>query len=1021
MPEDPSGNDSFGYRKKNSENDFKSTGSAEELGDMHLSTENYSVALEYYTQALQENIKRDPADNVRIYRKISDCYRKKGMLSEALAFLEDARLHCTDDNIISDGILSCRRGIIYYEKDDIKKALTEGFKAYRILRISDEHREVAQAQLLIANCYSRSGKSDEAEKYFLDALSTYRRANDIIGESYVLNNLGLFHKNARRWGRALQFLNRALGICEETGLSRSEIRVRLNLGIVHLKKRDFAQAEIAFMKVREMSKRIGDNIKYTRATLMLGVKETKTGNLLSAEKHLLEAKVISEKQGYKRELTLSDEFIGDYMYVKGDYEGALENYNKALAQARDILPENDIVAEVLRRQLSVHLALKDPEKVLSLGKEALRVARNCDEVHELGFIERTIGDAYAMLKDKERTKKYINSSIRVFLAVNNPYEAHKSGYSIGEHLFKQGGRKALIMGKQFIKESLSYFERAEEYQEAVKCHFLLAKIEHALDNIDESLLHIYETKHLAQELDDRNLLRRLNRFRTRIEDVSINPCEKSSHGISVHEEFLNVLVTDSHLQGYLNYILNDLMRELAVHHGFVTLLVESDRGSVPLVLARRGISEKNTTNISNWFAGRNSGHSLEDFLVTDIKNDRRVAGTKDFFPDSNAPVYFHPIVKRGKCTGLLFFQSGADSSEIPRLGTIYNVVSTYAGFISFLLQGVIGSKEARKSDDKVNKNGGFETVITRNEGMLNVCSLAHRVAGTDSTVLLMGETGTGKGLIAKAIHEISDRRTGKYVHVNCAALPENILESELFGHVKGAFTGAVINKKGLFLEADGGTVFLDEIGKMPLSLQGKLLQFLDTRMVRPVGSNKMKEVDVRLIFASKVDLLSQCKQQKMLEDFYYRINDFPLTIPPLRDRPEDIKLLAEHYINQFAEEMKKDVAGFSEEAYQHMLNYRWGGNVRELEKVVKRAVILANERTWITPDLLLFDSSTVSNRIDSGKSSTLPQKLQALEKEVITKSLIDHSWNRKAVSRALDISYPTLLSKIRKYGIDQRE
>ncbi|HMA77394.1 MAG TPA: sigma 54-interacting transcriptional regulator, partial [Candidatus Krumholzibacteriaceae bacterium] len=864
------------------------------------------------------------------------------------------------------------------------------------------------------NCFSRKGKGAEAEKYFLDALSTYRRINDIVGESYVLNNLGLFHKNACRWGRATQFLTRALRICKESGLSRSEIRVRLNLGIVHLKKRDFAEAGIAFSKVREMASRIGDNLKYVRATLMLGVKEVKTGNLLSAEKHLLEAQVISEKGDYKRELALADEFLGDYMFTKGDYEGAGENYERALEKAREILPESDIVAEVLRRQMRVHLALKDPARVLSIGKEAMRIADNCNEVHELGFIERTIGDAYAMLKDRKRTKKYINSSIRVFLTVNNPYEAHKSGYTIGKYLFSHGDRKSMIMGRKFIKESLSYFDRAEEYEESVKCHFLLAKIECALGNLDECLLHIYETRHLADELGDSNLLRRLNRFRKKVEKGAVNSDSEIIRRTGI-EDISNLVPGDSNLGEYLNHILNDLMSKLTAHHGFVTLFGSSEGDSAPLVLVRRGISENNTTKIANWFLSRDSDDPPQEFLVTDIENDRRISKVRYLLPDSTAPVYFHPIVKKGKCSGLLFFQSGEDSSGIPRVGTLYDVVSTYAGFISFLLKGVINRGRTQESSDKIKQNRRFETVITRNESMLNVCNMAHRVAGTDSTVLLMGETGTGKGLIAKAIHELSDRRGSKYVHVNCAALPENILESELFGHVKGAFTGAVLNKKGLFSEADGGTVFLDEIGKMPLSLQGKLLQFLDTRKIRPVGSNKMKDVDIRLIFASKVDLLNLCRRQKMLEDFYYRINDFPLTIPPLRERPEDIKLLAEHYLSYFTELMKKNLSGFNDEAYKQMLNYNWGGNVRELEKVVKRAVILANERNWITPDLLLFDSSFVPEESCSG--STLPEKISALERDVISKSLDNYSWNRKAVSRALDISYPTLLNKISKYGI----
>ncbi len=1019
MPEDPTGNDNFKYGKEHPERDFKATESIEELGDMHLATENYSVALEYYTAALQKSVTSGSGDLVRIYRKISDCYRKKGMLNQAMAFLEDAKLNRAEDDEISEGIISCRRGIIYYEKGKIKEALREGCEAYKVLRISDAHREVAHTQLLIANCYSRMGKPEKAEQFFLDALSSYRRINDVVGESYVLNNLGLFHKNACRWGRALQFLSRALEICEETGLSRHEVRVRLNLGIVHLKNRDFAEAETAFTRVREMAKRIGDDLKYTRATLMLGVKETRTGHLLLAEKHLLEGRVKAEKNGYKREIALSDEFLGDYMFARGDYEGALENYGKAVLKAEEILPESDIVAETLRRKMSAHLALRNPERVISIGRKALEIANNCEEVHEIGFIERTMGKAYAMLGDHEKTKKYINSSIRIFLAVNNPHEAHRSGYYLGKHMHGKGGRKSLVTARKLIKESLSYFERTEEFEQAALCHFELAKVYHALDNVDESLLHVYEASHIAGEMGDRNFIRRLKRFRKKIERDVIKPSNPPKAEFSLPENFSNLLAGDSNLSGYLDYILNDLMIKLEAHHGFVSIYGNGSKDENPLVLARRGVSDNATVKITNWFRSSADEEISEESLVTDVDSDRRMAGVREVLPGGNAPVYFHPLVKDGKATGLLFFQSENGGAEVPRLGSIYDVVSTYAGFISFLIKGIIcGGYAGAKNGEKTAT--GFESMITRDDKMLNLCNLAQKVASTDSTVLLMGETGTGKGLVAKAVHKLSPRRFGKFVHVNCAALPENILESELFGHVKGAFTGAVVNKQGLLVEAEGGTAFLDEIGKMPLSLQGKLLQFLDTSLVRQVGSNSMKEIDVRLIFASKVDLLTLCKQGKMLEDFYYRINDFPLTIPPLRERPDDIRLLADHYTRQHSRKMKKNVMGISAEAYEKLLSYDWPGNVRQLEKVIKRAIILVNANSPVTSAHLVFGSSvtaSVKSQSEDTDASTLPEKIEALERRVIAESLKRNSWNRKAVSRSLSISYPTLLNKIRKYGI----
>ncbi len=1015
MPDGPQGKENFEYEKHQPRHKFKSTGTEEELGDMHLSTENYSVALEYYDKALQkvQTAGGGPSDLVRVYRKISDCYRKKGLLREAMSFLDSAATHCDEEDLIGKGAIACRRGIILYERGDIKHGLREACSAYRILRTSDEHREVAHTQLLVANCYARLGRSDEAEQYFLDALSSYRRIGDTVGESYVLNNLGLFHKNACRWGRALQFLGRALEICDEVGLTQHRVRVTLNMGIVHLKKRDFAGAESAFVAARDMARRIGDDLKYTKSTLMLGVKETRAGNLLAAEKHLLEARVTAERRNYQRETALADEFIGDLMLAKGDLEDALENYTIALKSASRLNPQGDIVAEVQRRMMNVYLVQRKAEEALSIGRRAIESCRRSGEMHEIGYVERMIGQALAIQKKETEAEKQINMSIRTFLSVNNPYEAHKSGVILGEQLFRRGDRRSAVMARKLVSETVTFFERNEEYADLAGSHFLLARIEDILGNRDECLLHLFDAQRLAEELHDRNLNRRLRRMRRKIEDAAAGP-----HGApgrdSCQSGVLNgTFMHDPQLKSYLDYILSDLMRNLSAGHGFVALT--DGKGSEPVVLARRGIGDQETKAITEWFLTGDDADTTEKFLVTDTMNDRRVREIFGQLPGGDSPAYFHPLSKGGRNFGLLFFQSEGNEGA-PTVGSIFEIVSTYAGFIDFLISGSImgappvpGAAAAKK---------GIDGFITNDEKMLRILDLAGKVAVSDSTVLLMGETGTGKGLVAQAIHDMSRRRNKKYIHVNCAALPEMILESELFGHVKGSFTGAVSDKKGLLEEADGGTIFLDEIGKAPLPIQGKLLQFLDTRKVRPVGSNEMLAVDVRLIFASKVDLLQLCSEGKMLEDFYYRINDFPLTIPPLRERRGDIPLLADYYLRSSCSAMDRKIIGFSDDAVEFLMNCEWPGNVRELSKIIKRAVILAEDNGVITPQQLAFDFAGKPEETIND-SVTLPDMVRELERKIVSEALGGNEWNRKAAAAELGISYPTLLKKIRDYGIIQ--
>ena len=253
----------------------------------------------------------------------------------------------------------------------------------------------------------------------------------------------------------------------------------------------------------------------------------------------------------------------------------------------------------------------------------------------------------------------------------------------------------------------------------------------------------------------------------------------------------------------------------------------------------------------------------------------------------------------------------------------------------------------------------FTNIVARSEKMRRVLEIVSQIAKTESTVYIHGESGTGKELIAKAIHLASERKNKPFVAINCAALPEALLESELFGHEKGAFTGAVRSTKGLFTQAHQGTIFLDEIGDMPLSIQAKLLRALQERQFYPIGSEKPIEVDVRVIVATQKDLEGQVKQGLFREDLFYRIHVIPVHLPPLRERKEDIPLLVEHFLKKFSEQIKKEMKGLTPQAIQKLMLHEWPGNVRELENAVEYAVVMTQQDT-ITEDLILQTNGTLS-------------------------------------------------------------
>jgi two-component system response regulator AtoC len=330
-------------------------------------------------------------------------------------------------------------------------------------------------------------------------------------------------------------------------------------------------------------------------------------------------------------------------------------------------------------------------------------------------------------------------------------------------------------------------------------------------------------------------------------------------------------------------------------------------------------------------------------------------------------------------------------------------------------------KENSKLREELGKNYSFSSIIGKNRRMQDIFRLIEKVCDFKTTVLILGDSGTGKELIARAIHYNSNRRKHPFIAINCGAIPENLLESELFGHAKGSFTDAVSDKRGLFEQADKGTLFLDEIGEMPSSLQVKLLRVLQESEIRPIGSGAVKKIDVRVISATSKDLSKEVEEGRFREDLFYRLNVFNIKVPPLRERTEDIPLLIEHFLDKYGNKVDKKGVRMSSETLKAMMVYQWPGNVRELENCIERGMILCEGDelgVGCLPVAINGELSTDSLAGFFNDCLSIKKADEMVEKELIRRALERTGGNRTHAARLLEISHRALLYKLKEYGLE---
>lgn len=456
-----------------------------------------------------------------------------------------------------------------------------------------------------------------------------------------------------------------------------------------------------------------------------------------------------------------------------------------------------------------------------------------------------------------------------------------------------------------------------------------------------------------------------------------------------------------------------------------SLLVLQDDGKslrFEVAVGPKGVEAKNIvldlTGIAGWVVKNN-----RSLIINDVVNDKRFDPSVQLATGyKNKNMLAVPMRVSGECVGVIEVLNKANDEDFNT-----DDLATLEIFANQAALSYHNSYKFRRSNeeiihlqDRIRQDKGYHTLVVKSPIMLELVEFCKKIASSNASVLILGESGVGKELVAELLHLHSPRRNKPFVRVNCVALPEGLLESELFGHVKGAFTDAVSDRVGRFEVADGGTIFLDEIGELPLSCQPKLLRVLQNKSFERVGSSKTIDVDVRVVVATNRDLSSLVKEGKFRSDLYYRLNVFPVTVPPLRERSEDILELSNFFLKKFSRELKKNFLGFTNASLDGMLNYKWPGNVRELENAVERSCVIGNP-PYVAPEDLFFGvRDFIPTPEYSIKNRTLEDALKDFKKLYIEDMLRQNSWNRTLVAEILGIQRTYLSKLIKELNIKER-
>jgi transcriptional regulator with GAF, ATPase, and Fis domain len=922
------------------------------------------------------------------------------------------------------GLLLALRAEGFGWSGDYRKALDIGLRAAKVLADYPMNLRFGRVQLVLSKAYSSLGDLKNAEIRARDALASFRRASDALGQMDALNELARIMFIRCDYRAAEGFLGDALSLAPE--FPRKVVQFTGNLARVRLLLGQWTQAESDLKTVLSYNDSHHEEISQALNLLSLGYLNLRRREFVLAARELDKAKALIDRLDLKREKIIYLEYAGELAFEKGDLFKAKSLLSEAYQQGRLLAPESSLVSQASRRLAEVDFGLDNFDEAMKHGQKALDLSRQLGERTEVGLAMRLIARVFAARSEYDDASEYIRQSLELIREVGDPYDLGRT-LLVSAEINTLSGAEPADKIRTALDEAVRIFKKLKLEYWTGEADFCMGAFACQQGDLSLGFKRLSRAEKLFSALDDKGKVRAVNQFLQSLTDQAVALSISEENEFKLFGNLISQREINDLKSGRIEEILGVLLKRTNADRA---VIYAPDFPNDPMV-ASFALSVHQSERFAANFR-RLLGEEIATVKPTLLLDCRRDPYVNDLLPDVPENVASVIVVP---------FRSGDGSLEYLYLDklSVDNMLNPFnqaelnfaVGFSDIIALKVAEAQKAKLLEDnrrlkaQLKQEAAFPNIITRNSQMLQILAQVRQIIDSNISISIEGETGSGKDILARAIHYNSVRRDKRFISVNCAALPETLLESELFGYKRGAFTGADRDKTGLFEEAHGGTFFLDEIADMPLSIQAKVLRVLEEKEIVRLGETITRKVDVRIISATNRDLKEQMAAGLFRQDLYYRLSALTFRLPPLRERKEDIPLLVDAFLSESGKRV-------TPEALRRLVAYDWPGNVRELENEIRKLVLLAGDDEQITAGIL--SSKLVAGEIAEVSSSAEPANggaeimfderyslydyLASWERKFIIKALKDQHGIKKHAAAALNIPESTLRLKIKQYDID---
>ena len=993
------------------------------LGDVYLGSDSYTDALGYFNQAGGGELGAElsDAETAGLSVRIAKCHLGLGDYRKArkhCARLDDLDLSDAEPAVWAEANVVLAR--VEIESGRYDEALRAAQKAYDTLKTQPDSPLLAEAGKALGIANAELGNITAARDYFTDYLVSQKRLGDEAGLASAYNNLGVLAKRMGDLHGALEHLENALEIDRKLGRSAAIADRLTNLGIVLYRLSRWAESEGRLNEARDIYSGIGAARGLVAASSALGNVCRERGEWGRARELFDEALRISRERGYLRAEALSLEFIGHLEMDQGLFDEALATLNRALGCAYRLSSNSDVVGEVLRRRAETLFLLGRLEEAERDCSEAIKLTRDIGDRLEEGATLRVLASICYAKGEATAAEVLVSRAEEMLRRMGDSMELARTALAdgVGMREVSPAGRLPLDRIEARFSSAEAVFTRIGAGNWVARCQLERGKALQKGGQPDRARTWLERARLRMEVAHDTSGLAEVDAILRELDAGLADAAVSLEARYSVIAEGYRFLETAEPRAEDLHKFAEEIADVLSVDRLILFSLTDSESPVTATSVDRtgRGVAEA-TRFVRSTAAARGLARPL---VISDARSgDGSV-------PQDSVAIALIPaqVGYRRDRTYMLYADRVAGESSAPFTQSDIEFIGAAARLLG-VASSRVGDARAWRAEgelaEELGKSSDGAGFITRDPEMLRILESIERLKDSRVPIVIRGESGVGKDLIARAIHQGGRSRTGKFVALNAGAIAQHLQESELFGHVKGAFTDADRDREGLVQVADKGTLFLDEIGEMSPQLQVKLLRFLQNGEYRRVGENITRISDARVISATNKDLAEEVKEGRFRRDLFYRLCAVVIEIPPLRDRPDDIPLLMEHFLKMYAEREGKKIAGFSREVRELFMKHDWrGNNVRELENDVRRGVALAADGEVIGLDKVrpeLRDRYQTGLTSDGVLKRSLKDEVEALEKSRILEALGRTNWNKQAAADLLGLSRPGLHAKMRKYGI----